>query len=495
MDKIDIINNTIKVFFISIYLYFVYIKLINFKENVKLKLMIIIIVSFINTILYAILNTYTDEIISITVTFLIYGIIISRILNNKICYSIILTLISFAITYATYIIAIIISGLFLKLLIPDISYKNPISLITIPLTEGILLFMLSRVKRFKKGINFLKNINVLEDVGGILLLFGGISILLFGLLQKSESTVLNGYVFTGAILTIISIIAWTYSKMTIYYKENMKNRTIDIQKSEIESQNKVIEELKENNIKLSSVIHRYNNRFSALENAIINTLNKNNNVEFSKELSIMLQDLKKMSQNFSGEVLETTEDNAQLPTTDIFGIDNILKYMSECAIKNKIKFDLKINNKIDFLINNIITKEELETMLGDHIKDAIIAINTSDNGNRSIMVVIGIIDNAYEICIYDTGIEFEIKTLKNLGVKRVTTHKNDGGTGIGYMTTFNILRKVKGSLIIQEYNSDNYYTKSVNIRFDGKNEYKLRSYRANELKEAIRDKRIIIEEK
>lgn len=493
MDKIDIINSTIKVFFISIYLYVVYIKLIDLKEKKQFRL-IIIFMSFVNTVLYAVLNTYTEEIISIIITFLIYGIIISRILNNKIYYSIILTLISFAITYATYIIAIIISGLILKVLIPNISYKNPISLITIPLIEGILLFMLSKVKRFKRGINFLKNVNILEDIGGIVLLFGGISILLFGLLQNSESTVLNGYVFTGAILTIISIIVWTYIKMTKYYKENMKNRTIDIQKNELESQNRVIEELKENNIKLSSVIHRYNNRFSALENAIINALSKNSSVEFSSELSIMLEDLKKMSENFSDEVFEITQNNVELPTTNILSIDNIIKYMSECARKDKIIFDLKINNEIDFLINNIITREELETLLGDHIKDAIIAINTSDNGNRSIMVIIGIIDNAYEICIYDTGIEFEIKTLKNLGLKRITTHKNEGGTGIGYMTTFELLRRINGSIIIQEYNKDNYYTKSVNIRFDGKNEYKICSYRASKLRDAIGDKRIIIEE-
>lgn len=490
----DIINNSIKVFFISLYLYFVFIKLINFKENTKINIILIIITSFINTIVYAVLNYYIDSLIAVVIVFFICGIVISRILKKKLCYSLILTLISFAVTYASYIVAIIISGLLLKLIIPNINYENPISLITIPFVEAMLLFLIFRIKRLKNGINFFKNENAVEDVGGIVILFGGISILLFGVLQTSESTILNGYVFLGAILTIISIMIWMHSKMTEYYKENMKNRTIDIQKSEIDTQNKTIEELKENNIQLSTVIHKYNNRFKALENAIINALNADNTMETSKELSVMLDDLKKMSQSFSAEVIKNNKNNSNIPATGIIGIDNIFKYMSAVAIKNNIEFNLKINDRINFLIDNIIEKEELETIIGDHIKDAIIAINSSNSIHKNIMVILGIVEDFYELCIYDTGIEFEIDTLKKLGIKQITTHKESGGSGIGFMTTFNIMNRCKGSIIIEEYNKDNnHYTKAVIFRFDGKNEYKIRSYRAEILKSEIKDNRIILE--
>lgn len=490
----DIINNSIKVFFISLYLYFVFIKLINFKENTKINIILIIITSFINTIVYAVLNYYIDSLIAVVIVFFIYGIVISRILKKKICYSLVLTLISFAVTYAIYLIAIIISSLCLKLLIPSISYKSSVILITIPFVEAILLFLIFRIKRMKNGINFFKNENAVEDVGGIVILFGGISILLFGVLQTSESTILNGYVFFGAILTIISIMIWMHSKMTEYYKGNMKNRTIDIQKSEIDTQNKTIEELKEKNIQLSTVIHKYNNRFKALENAIINALNVDNTMETSEELSVMLEDLKKMSQSFSAEVIKNNKNNSNIPATGIIGIDNIFKYMSAVAIKNNIEINLKINDRINFLIDNIIEKEELETIIGDHIKDAIIAINSSNSIHKNIMVILGIVEDSYELCIYDTGIEFEIDTLKKLGIKQITTHKESGGSGIGFMTTFNIMNRCKGSIIIEEYNKDNnHYTKAVIFRFDGKNEYKIRSYRAEILKSEIKDNRIILE--
>lgn len=54
------------------------------------------------------------------------------------------------------------------------------------------------------------------------------------------------------------------------------------------------------------------------------------------------------------------------------------------------------------------------------------------------------------MCIYDSGIEFELETLKKLGLERITTHKKTGGSGIGFMTTFETLKECKASLIIEE---------------------------------------------
>ena len=41
----------------------------------------------------------------------------------------------------------------------------------------------------------------------------------------------------------------------------------------------------------------------------------------------------------------------------------------------------------------------------------------------------------------------------------------------------------------------NNYTKAVIIRFDGKKEYRIKSYRSNEIKKKMKDNRIIIENK
>ena len=62
------------------------------------------------------------------------------------------------------------------------------------------------------------------------------------------------------------------------------------------------------------------------------------------------------------------------------------------------------------------------------------------------------------------------------------------------MTTFETLSKTKGSLIIEEkYPMNNVdYTKVIKIRFDNKNEYRLNSYRAEEIRKQNKDERILI---
>ena len=116
----------------------------------------------------------------------------------------------------------------------------------------------------------------------------------------------------------------------------------------------------------------------------------------------------------------------------------------------------------------------------------------TENKDRRIKVVLDKEDNNYQIKFYDTGREFEIETLSKLGLKRTTTHKATGGSGIGFMTTFETLKQCKASLIIEEY-SNQEYTKAVIIKFDNKNEYRIHSYRAEEIKNKIQDNRIIIE--
>ena len=164
---------------------------------------------------------------------------------------------------------------------------------------------------------------------------------------------------------------------------------------------------------------------------------------------------------------------------------------SEC-MKNKIDFQLQLNGNIHHMVNKHIDKEDLEILIADMIKNALIAINNSKNINKGILVRLGLIDGKYSLYVYDSGIEFEIDTLINLGIKPSTTHSNDGGTGMGWMNTFDTLKKYKASLVIDEYGKpvEDNFTKVIKIVFDNKNKYKIISYRVKEIEEKDVNKRI-----
>ena len=193
--------------------------------------------------------------------------------------------------------------------------------------------------------------------------------------------------------------------------------------------------------------------------------------------------------------MQEIKGKEKLPKTEISEIDDMFKYMQTECYKNNIEFKLHIEGEFYKLVNNIIPVNKLEILIGDHIRNAIIAINCSANKNRSILVILGIQEDSYELCIYDSGIEFEIETLQKLGKERTTTHKETGGSGIGFMTTFKTIRKCKASLIIEEKHEmkENDYTKALKIRFDGRDEYRIYSYRAEKIREKSKDDRIIID--
>ena len=165
----------------------------------------------------------------------------------------------------------------------------------------------------------------------------------------------------------------------------------------------------------------------------------------------------------------------ELDKTNIVQIDDMLKFMQSECIKNDIEFRLQIYGNIYHIINNIITKDQLEILIADHVKDAIIAIKHTDNINKSILVKLGKIEGCYGLYIYDSGVEFKKEILENLGKKPSTAYQEEGGTGMGFMNTFDTLKGCNGSLIIKELGklSKDNYTKIIMIKFDGKNEFKV----------------------
>ena len=185
-------------------------------------------------------------------------------------------------------------------------------------------------------------------------------------------------------------------------------------------------------------------------------------------------------------------ENKVLASTGNSVIDGALLNMYIKASAHEINFDLIANTDINYLINHFLSQTELETLLCDHIKDAVIAVESTGKRNGNILTSVSSVDGIYEISVSDNGIEFETDTLQKLGTERVTTHKESGGNGIGFMTTFDTLKNSKASLIITEYEPDKPFTKTVTFRFDGQGNFIIKSYRCEILKEKIIREDILI---
>ena len=494
MEINNIINSLIKMVYINVLIYVVFIKITNYRGNNWKKTCILVVASIIEEFMGLCLVNYVSRPLIMILTYFIHGFVISKVTRKRFFYSFIISLISLTIIYLIYLISIIISGIIIQVICCDIAKENIGILLMVIIIESIIMSALFRIKRIKKGIPFLQNENKISNIGVIGMLFIGIALAIYSIIEKTTHTI---YFFGGLVIESICMFIWIKQKITKYYKQKLKEKTIEELENEIKEKDKEIKNILEENQRIATINHKYSNRIKALEGFSNKVMSKpeiveNMKVEFGDEFLNFEKQVQKLSKEYTMEMEKNIEN--KIPKTGIFGIDNILEYMNQEATKINIKFNVKINGNINYMIENIVEQSKLETMLGDHIKDAIIAINSSNNTNKNILLILGIIDEHYEVRIYDTGIEFEIPTLLKLGLEQITTHKETGGSGIGFMTTFETLKNTKASLIIEEKHPMNKtdYTKAVRIKFDGKNEYRIYTYRAEEIKKENKNGRIII---
>lgn len=496
METIDIINKIIKIIFINNLSFFVWKKMINYKDNNYFKTITIVCLSIVEAFIELKMQSI-PTLLRIIGMYFIYGIIIAKITKKPIYYTITIFFTSLTITYIMYIISIIFAGIIVKVLNLSLNINNTLIFILTILIEIIIMILIFKIKRFKNGISFLQNEQKVGNIGVIGIVFIGIALIVYSFIQD---TVHTKYIFFGMIIELICLFIWLKRKITVYYRQRLKERTVEELESEIRARDERICEVVDENSRLAEVNHKFSSRIRALEDFSCKMIERPEiaelmRCEFGDEFADFEEAVKNVSEEFSSEMKHAVIIRKNLPKTGVFGVDNLLEYMCKESAKNGIDFDVKINGNILFMVQKIIDSKMLETLLGDHIKDAIIAINSSQNTYKNILVTIGIVKECYEISIYDTGIEFEIDTLLKLGLERITTHKSTGGSGIGFMTTFETLAKAKASLIIEEKHpiTNNDYTKIVRIRFDGKKEYRIKSYRQNEIEGRKVDKRIKFE--
>ena len=483
----DWIDGIIKICIINVFIYSIFFR-VNAEQKCKRK---IIEGSIISSVIYIIFKLYLKEniFLLVIISYFIQIPIQKMLIEDKRKSIIVSSLIANAVVYATFCISLLFEVFF------KFALKIELQTIDLIFTLGIqlaLLVMLFSNKRVKNGIEFLK-----DPIGNdyfciVLLNISAVVIFVYCIYGSSDADFNNNLLMAFFAIAFIMIIT-IQKTLTLYYKQKLLAKNIEDYKSEIALKDAQIKSLSDEKYKISKLNHEFYNRQKALIHKVEEITSMNTEIADELDLSKQINDLTKEYTDKAQEI--KTLD--KLPTTGIVEIDDMFKYMqSECDSK-KIQFNLKIIGNIYHMINNKIPQSRLVTLIGDHLRDAIIAIDFSNNTFKSILAVLGENNGVYEFCVFDTGIEFEIDTLLNLGLKPATTHKDSGGTGIGFMTTFETMKETKASLIIDEMRemSNTDYTKSVTIRFDGKNEYRIKSYRSDEIKKKMKDNRIIIENK
>lgn len=380
--------------------------------------------------------------------------------------------ISFALSYFFFFLATLILSPLAIVFLSLIKDKQLCYLITTPLL-GIVQILIAnitfRIKRLKNGMPFLLK----KGSNGTGVFVSVVILVSSSALGMSDE---NYYLFS----VIIFLTAMCGLFLFLWWKRQLTKTYLDkLRANELRELQTEIEKLKNDNERLSRIIHKDNKLIPAMYAAVRELLFSHTPSEQTEsekiKLSKMLEELDKLS-NERTNILNISENQAvTLPSTNMVRFDSLIRYLYYKAASYDIHFNILINANVTFMVQNIIAEADLDTIIADLVENAIIASKTQPVKN--ILLSIDIENGDYCINIFDSGICFDTDTILNIGKIRYTTHAATGGSGIGLMSTFEILSTYSASFVIDETINNTLYTKKVCICFDRLNQFRIKSTR------------------
>ena len=363
-----------------------------------------------------------------------------------------------------------------------IDFSQPIYLLfytliaTLQFTFAIGVF---KIRRFKLGFPFLFGRYMVAIALVITGVFLSLSSLIVSVRGQYDTYHVMSILAASSIIIGIGIFIWIRRMMKVYQKKRAWEINQELILKENEKLRDELEHYKEMHESVRAANHRTMHRLSAAEQSIASMMKQARTLGFSSafsdELSMSLEDVLSLSREY--EDMIGTEPIRRLPPTNVPSMDALFKHFAGRFAESKIDFNLKVKGSVAHMIETVVGKDKLETLIGDHLQDALIAVNAGDSAVRSVLAMIGEVDGYYEFSAQDSGIPFEVDTLVRLGTERVTTHEKDGGSGEGFMTTFETMRKYGASLIIRENPPGSSFSKVVTVRFDGQSRYIIETHR------------------
>ncbi len=457
--------------------FYLYLKLLNIKIARSKFIYCLLFVSLLLPEIYF-LRKFAPSLTIFTMV-MIFSIFTSKIIKTPLGLTLTVSTISFGLANLAFLIAAaIISALgYFFLLLTAKQLSDLSTIIYAVLIQFLMAALPFRFRRFKKGMPFLVEYGS-QDRGiyiSILLLS---AFSFFGI--KSDTDLIYIIPFFLCSACGLTLLFWWRQSISKNYLEKVKAKELEELQVIIQGKDAELEQLKYHNNELSKIIHKDNKLIPAMEYAVREYLlsaESETEIETSvKRAKELLEQLESMTRERSG-ILNTYEHkNKVLPSTNVPSIDTLMSYMLQKSNGYQIEFDLTVSGSVKYLVQNILDETDLRTLLADFMENAIIA--TKQCERRKILVHIGIVNEIYTIDVFDSGISFTAETLLHIGQMRFTTHKKDGGSGIGLMSTFEIARKYQSSFIIEELDSRDLFVKKVSMCFDQLGQYRVKTNQA-----------------
>lgn len=321
--------------------------------------------------------------------------------------------------------------------------------------ELILSVLLFRIKRFRAGISPEKDGNV-----ELMVLAGAVCIFLntlFSTGNAEESPVeliMMFIVFCG-----LALIIWWRKHITDRYRLGVYRRNAEVVQRQMDEYNDKNYELAKQNDELAKIIHRDNKMLAAMALAVKSTL-ENQGGEQNRQLLDQINGLL-AERNALVEEYSATADET-LRTGNVV-LDTVLRYISNRVTNSGATFEAKCaENAVAELQKDTKLLDECCAIICDLGENAACAVKKGGKVTAELGTAYG----APYLTMSDDAPPFEPDVLRYMGKKRITTRKDEGGSGIGLMAVAEIIRKRQASFVLEEHTCGKPF-KRLRITFDG----------------------------
>ena len=474
------ISSFIKLLATVLCAYYSYVRILNIKPVSLSKKISLIISGVTLSVLGAAFAHYYYMNSSSTILLVLLSL--SLILNYRLfateftlCISV--TIIAYGTSLGIRFLASLVSALIWTLLYP-IRLPQFILFLLLFVMQSAITLLIFHIKRFKNGFPFLYKISARSF--GILL-----SVFIFFIYDIAGNSTYSLLIFCEALLKLavisILLIIWTRGSLSSLYLERQKAKELEYAYSIINEKDELIHKLQADNDKMAKIIHRDNKLIPSLENAVSTILDEVTDPALKEKSRSLKNELNELIKERSGMIFKSKPTSSSLPKTDLPLIDMMAEYMLHKAEGSGIIFQLEVSQAPLDIVPTHISEKDLCTIFADLIENAMISVRTTEV--KSILVQLGLYDGHQTLSVSDSGIPFETKIIYALGKKQKTTYAGKGGSGIGIMSVFEINKRSRASFVLTEYAPEMYtYKKKVSIVFDGRNEYRIHSYRSDVLR-------------
>lgn len=469
----------IKNFFINLYTIVIFLKISDHKFNKNHKCFIMTFPFLMTLLSYMLKGTYPE--LTYILSILLLWVILS-LLTSKPQATFIATTLSFIMSYTISVFAIFIALVFLFPLYPkESSFPYLFLVILSGFVQTLLTFSLFRIKRLKKGMPFLFTTSTINIVTLICL-----CLIAFLVYQPVKNTnwkirILILFMFVS---TLAFLIHWWQAQITKSYKHSLQIRELESLRVELQEKDKLLSELKAQNEQLGRLIHHDNKRIPAMEHAVSEYLVSDfDDVQTIKEKGeALLVEIRDLSASRTNTLAEIYAKKFTHYDTGISALDTILNYMNKRASQRNTDLSVHIAVSLEDYIPRIISSDDLTHILSDLLENALIA--TESCADAAIQLQFYQSEKHFVVEVSDNGIPFTIDSFLNMGLSRLTTHADTGGSGIGLMDIWEIKEKYGATLHIEEFEQSEPFSKKISLVFNRKNLYSIRTWRSDEISKA-----------